>query len=49
MGVPGEIRPLPPALDRINNRQMMQQKRDLWHPGSELSGLDWPADWPERF
>jgi acetyltransferase-like isoleucine patch superfamily enzyme len=49
IGVPGEIRPLPPALDRVNNRAMMQQKRDLWHPEAELSGIDWPEDWPERF
>jgi len=49
VGVPGEIRPLPPELDRVNNRQMMQQRRDLWHPHSDLGAVDWPADWPERF
>jgi acetyltransferase-like isoleucine patch superfamily enzyme len=49
VGVPGEIRPLPPALDRVNNRRMMQQQRDLWHPASDLGAVDWPADWPERF
>lgn len=49
VGVPGEIRPLPPELDRVNNRQMMQQRRDLWHPHSDIGAVDWPADWPERF
>ena len=49
VGVPGEIRPLPAALDRPNNPAMMQQQRDLWHPESDLRAVDWPEDWPERF
>jgi len=49
VGVPGEIRPLPPELDRVNNRAMMQQQRDLWHPDSDLDAVDWPADWPESW
>jgi len=48
VGVPGRIEPLPPDLDRDNNRQLMLQPLDLWHPrGPHPGPAIWPADWPE--
>ena len=49
MGRPGEIRPLPPHLDRGNSEHLWRQEKDLWHPEADISALDWPADWPERY
>lgn len=49
IGVPGEIRSLPPNLDRPNSRRLSEQRRDLWHPDSDLSAAQWPADWPEVY
>lgn len=48
-GVPGDIRPLPEHLDRPNDRRLTEQPLDLWHPRADISGLEWPEDWPERF
>lgn len=49
VGMPGEIRPLPPELDRINNRLLTEQPVDFWHPKTpDLNALTWPEDWLER-
>ncbi len=49
-GVPGVSRPLPPALDRPNDRTLTIQPLDLWHPrGEAATQPDWPEDWPERW
>jgi len=46
IGVPAEIRPLPPELDRQNNREVIFQPTDIWHPLLEdLGALRWPEDW----
>jgi acetyltransferase-like isoleucine patch superfamily enzyme len=49
IGSPGEARPLPAHLDRPNSRRLTEQPLDLWHPRSDIGGLDWPGDWPERY
>src|SRR3569833_1378327 len=48
-GRPGVATPLPVALDRGNSEHLWRQERDLWHPEADVLGLEWPADWPERF
>ena len=46
IGVPGEIRPLPPKLDRPNDESLVIQPIDLWHPAMpDLDAVSWPADW----
>jgi acetyltransferase-like isoleucine patch superfamily enzyme len=46
IGVPGRVRPLPPHLDRPNNRRLTLQPVDLWHPAMpDLAAADWPPDW----
>ena len=37
-GVPGVIRPLPPALDRPNDRSLTIQPLDIWHPARSSRG-----------
>jgi len=50
MGVPGRIQPLPPELDKPNSRELTLAPLDIWHPLlPDLSSMDWPLDWPERF
>lgn len=50
VGVPGRIKPLPPHIDKRMNRKLTIQERDFWHPLMEdLSTLDWPDYWPEKF
>ena len=47
VGAPGRIEPLPPELDRPNNRGLTLQPVDLWHPlMPDLAAADWPEDWP---
>ncbi len=49
-GVPGVSRPLPPALDRPNDRTLTIQPIDLWHPrGDAAAQPDWPEDWLDRW
>jgi acetyltransferase-like isoleucine patch superfamily enzyme len=48
-GHPARATPLPPHLDRGNSPHLWQQERDFWHPEADISRLDWPADWPERY
>lgn len=46
VGTPGRVKPLPPHLDRPNNRRLTLQPLDLWHPRAESwQGATWPADW----
>jgi acetyltransferase-like isoleucine patch superfamily enzyme len=46
VGVPGHIQPLPPDLDRANNRQLTIQPLDLWHPlMPDTNAANWPDDW----
>ena len=46
IGVPGRVHPLPPHLDRPNDRSLTLQPRDLWHPDTpDLAAITWPADW----
>ncbi len=49
VGRPGRIEALPAYLDYPNSPHLWQQERDLWHPEADNAGLDWPADWPERY
>lgn len=47
VGSPGRITPLPPALDRQNNRALTEQPVDIWHPATaNPDAMDWPGDWP---
>lgn len=48
-GHPGEVFLLPAHLDRGNSEHLWRQQQDLWHPEADISALDWPADWPERY
>ena len=48
-GRPGVATPLPAVLDRGNSEHLWRQERDLWHPETDVAGLEWPADWPERY
>lgn len=48
-GRPGVATPLPANLDRGNSEHLWRQPQDLWHPHADISGLEWPADWPERY
>ena len=46
MGVPGAARPLPAKLDRPNDKSLVIQPIDLWHPDMpDLDAATWPADW----
>jgi acetyltransferase-like isoleucine patch superfamily enzyme len=46
IGVPGQIRPLPPNLDRPNDESLVIQPIDLWHPAMpNLDAATWPAHW----
>ena len=46
IGVPGQIQPLPPELDRPNHRQLTIQPLDLWHPlMPDINAVNWPSDW----
>ena len=49
IGPKGDISTLPPHLDRPNDRALIRQPTDLWHPEADLAALDWPEDWPERW
>lgn len=45
-GRPARCEPLPPALDRANDRTLTLQPRDLWHPEQpDLSVWDFPPEW----
>jgi acetyltransferase-like isoleucine patch superfamily enzyme len=48
-GHPARVEPLPDHLDRGNSPHLWRQERDFWHPGADIGGLEWPADWPERY
>ena len=49
-GVPGRISPLPPELDRPNDRRLTIQPLDLWHPEGEYPGDQvWPDHWGENY
>lgn len=44
IGVPGKIGPLPPELNRPNNRALTQPKTDLWHPSDpNARNVVWPS------
>ena len=48
-GIPGRIEPLPQKFDRPNNRGVMKQKIDLWHPLTQnLASIDWPDSWESK-
>ncbi len=49
IGRPGEIRPLPAHLDRPNSAHLVAAEAGSVAPGGRHRGLDWPADWPERY
>ncbi len=50
IGVPGRISPLPPELDRENNRELTIQSRSFWDPRNEYQGeAVWPDWWPDKF
>lgn len=49
VGVPGQIRPLPPELDRPNDRRLTLQPLDIWHPNSpNINASDWPEYWKSK-
>jgi acetyltransferase-like isoleucine patch superfamily enzyme len=50
VGVPGRITPLPPHLDRVNDRTVTIQPIDMWHPLTpNLDADDWPEHWGSNF
>jgi len=47
-GRPARCEPLPPTLDRANDRTLTLQPRDLWHPEQpDLAVWDFPPEWPK--